>query len=315
MSSLFPYLSLAAAMAIVGSSVVAGKIMIQAFPVCLASALRFALALCLLAPLLFWKEGGLPALSRRSWGVLALQGLCGSFLFTILTLGGLRLASAANAGIITSATPGCMGLLAWGFLKERPTARAASAVALSAVGIAILNLRSGAQPAFGANIQGNAMFLAAVLVESIFLLLRKAVPEKLSPLAAATLVSLFGLAYFTPAALVQAAGFDFTAAPAASWLAVGYSGLFVTVAAYLLWFAGIMRVSAQAAGAMTGVMPVASVTLAWGLLGESPRTGQWVGCLLVMAAILISASGNGRRIAVARNKEKELTGQQGSKSD
>ena len=299
MSVLLPYLSLAAAMAIVGSSVVAGKIMIQTFPVCLASALRFTLALCLLAPLLIWKEGGLPRLSKRSWGVLALQGLCGSFLFTVLTLGGLRFASAANAGIITSATPACMGLIAWVFLKERPTAKTAAAVALSAAGIAILNMRPGAGPGFGAHLMGNAMFLAAVFVESIFLLLRKTVPEKLSPLAAATLVSLFGLAYFAPAALVQAAGFDFAAASVASWLAVAYTGLFVTVAAYLLWFAGIVRVSAQAAGTMTGVMPVAAVALAWGLLGEPLGIGQLAGCLLVMTAILLAATGNGRKSSAA----------------
>jgi drug/metabolite transporter (DMT)-like permease len=312
------YLSLAGAMVIVGSSVVAGKIMIAALPVCLASALRFVLALGVLLPVLFVREGGLPRLSPRSWGVLALQGLTGSFLFTVFTLGGLAYGSAADAGIVTSATPACMGLIAWLFLRERPGLRTMAAIVLSAAGILVLSLRPGEADLSGGGgrLLGTAMFLAAVVVESMFLLLRKAVPEKLSPLAAASVVSLFGLTWFAPFAAVQAYGFDFATVPASSWLAVAYAGLFVTVAAYLLWFAGIVRASAQAAATMTGVMPVAAVTLSALVLGESLGAAQVAGCLLVLAAILLASGAGGREgLRAARFAGRGSGASQASKTD
>ena len=76
------YINLTLAMVIVGSSVVAGKIMVDELPVFLASTLRFILALAILIPILYLREGGLPRLSRRSWIMLGVQSLCGSFLFT-----------------------------------------------------------------------------------------------------------------------------------------------------------------------------------------------------------------------------------------
>lgn len=56
------YVSLATAMAIVGSSVVVGKLMVERIPVFLSSGLRFLLAAIVLLTLLFYIEKGFPAL-------------------------------------------------------------------------------------------------------------------------------------------------------------------------------------------------------------------------------------------------------------
>lgn len=63
------YLKVIAAMTIVGSSVVAGKILIQTMPIFLASELRFLVASLILVPLLIYKEG-IPSLSKRDIVIL-----------------------------------------------------------------------------------------------------------------------------------------------------------------------------------------------------------------------------------------------------
>ncbi len=292
---LHAYVNLALAMVIVGSSVVAGKIMVDGLPLFLASSLRFLLALVLLVPLLYFREGGFPRLSRASRAKLCLQALCGSFLFTVFLLYGLKYTSPATAGIITSTTPACIGLIAWLFLKERPTSRTIKGVALSVLGVLCVNAvgtgGNGAAPLFG-----NLLVLAAVVFESLFLLMRKTVPEPLSPTAAATLVSFYGLLLFLPFGAYEAAHADFAAVPVSAWLSTAYYGVFVTVLAYLFWFAGITRVPAAAAGVFTAVMPVSALALSALVLGEPLTPLHIIGCLCVLGGIYsISRTGVGGR--------------------
>jgi drug/metabolite transporter (DMT)-like permease len=281
------YLYLSLAMVLVGSSVVAGRIMVEELPVYLASALRFALALAILLPLVRVREGGLPRLSRRTWLKLAVQSLCGSFLFTVFLLRGLTLTGPASAGVITSTTPACMGLIAWLFLKDRPSRRVLIGILLSMAGVLAVNLVEGAGPGGAHPVPGNLLVLAAVLFESLFLLIRKTVPEPLSPLAASTVLSLFGLVWFLPMGLVEAARTDLAAISATGWLVVLYYGAFVTVLAYLFWFAGVTRVPPSTAGVFTAVMPVSALALSALALGEPIGWQQLAGCACVLVGIVL----------------------------
>ncbi|NJI50080.1 EamA family transporter, partial [Bacillus subtilis] len=64
-NQLSAYISLGTAMAIVGSSVVVGKLMVERIPVFLSSGLRFLLASVVLLTLLFCIEKGFPALTKK----------------------------------------------------------------------------------------------------------------------------------------------------------------------------------------------------------------------------------------------------------
>lgn len=276
------YLDLAMAMILVGSSVAAGKFMIQELPAHLASALRFACASAIIVPLLLILEG-FPRLSLRSWGILFIQAACGSYLFNIFLLAGLERTTAGAAGIITSTTPACMGITALVILRERLPRAAVAGIALSVAGVMIVNAQSGADMG---DIMGNLLVLCAVIAETFFLLLRKLIPERISPLTVSAVMTVFGLALFTPGAVVQGRGFDFAAVSWASWGTVAYYGLFVTVAAYLFWFSGVQRVGAGTAGIFTAVMPVSALLLSALLLGEDITPSALAGCGLVLAGIV-----------------------------
>jgi drug/metabolite transporter (DMT)-like permease len=132
------YVKVIAAMVIVGSSVVAGKIMVQHIPIFLASEFRFLVASIIFIPLLMIKEG-IPSLDKKDFVILFLQSLTGVFLFSLFMLYGLKFTTAMEAGIITSTLPAMVALLAFFLLKEKLTRNKMIGVLFAILVILILN--------------------------------------------------------------------------------------------------------------------------------------------------------------------------------
>lgn len=287
--------ALAAAMVLVGSSVAVGRVLVAALPIHFASMVRFALAAAVLAPLVVAIEGRFPRLSGRTLAVLLGQALCGSFLFTVCLLYGLKLTGAASAGVVTAATPAVVALMGWLFFRERLSARALTGILATACGIGALH--ASAAPEVGPSpLLGNALVLCAVGFEAVFLLLRRAIDEPLSPLAAAMWVSVLGLTLFLVPGMVEAASLDARMLTPTALAALAYYGLGVTAAAYMLWFYGVVRVDAATAGVATGIMPVAALVFAAGLCGERVGARELAGCAGVLAGILcLAGTGEGKK--------------------
>jgi len=302
-----PCLDLCLAMAIVGSSVVAGKLVVNTLPVGLAMGLRFVLAAALSLPLLYRREGGLPRLSARSWGLLAVQALAGVLAFNWLLLLGLERTSAASAGIVAGATPLTMGLASALFLGERPGWAGWLGIGLAAAGVMALNVVSGSgggsgEGPAGASWLGLGLVLAAVCCETAFLLLRKALREPLSALAGATLMSCLGLVLFAPFAVADALDQGFSSLTPGAWLLVGWYGAGISVAAYLFWFRGVVATPAHVAGVFTAVLPLSALALSALVLGESLQPAQALGCAAVVAGIVLISLRRGRRSPGADNR-------------
>lgn len=283
MTRFVPHLCLSLAMVLVGSSVVAGEILIRHFPIHLGSLLRFAVASAVIVPFWLLREG-FPRMDPRNWAILACQTLCGSVLFTIFVLYGLRWTSPASAGIITSTTPACMGLLAWMLLDERPDRRLTLGILLSVSGIAVINLAGSGGDSENSWL-GNILVTAAVVVESLFLLLRKSISQPLSPLAVSSLVSVLATLFFLPLGMFQAWHFPFTDLAPEAWWCVLYYALAVTILAYLCWFAGVTRVRAGVAGIFTAIMPVSALTFSFLFLNQQITAAHLAGCALALSSI------------------------------
>lgn len=294
-----PCLDLCLAMAIVGSSVAAGKLVVATMPVGLAMGLRFALAAALSLPLLYRREGGLPRLSARSWALLAVQALAGVFAFNWLLLAGLARTSAVSAGVVAGATPLVMGLVSALLFNERPGRAGWLGIALAAAGVMALNVSEAGQGPAGASWAGLGLVLAAVCCETAFLLLRKALREPLSALAGATLMSCLGLVLFAPFAVADALGQGLSSLTPGAWLLIGWYGAGISVAAYLFWFRGVVATPAHVAGVFTGILPLSAVGLSALALGESVGPAQAAGCAAVVAGIALVSRrpGSGRRRA------------------
>ncbi len=281
------YIHLSLAMIIVGSSVVFGRIITEAFPVFLASGLRFALASAILVPLVMRPGRKLPRMPRRDLGLLVLMAFCGQVMFTVFLLLGLRLTSAIEAGLITSTTPAAMALVSLVLLKERLSLRSALGVVLALLGVLVINglLSTGSVEVRPGRIWGNLLICGAVFGEAVFLLLRKSLTPVLSDLALTAALCFLGFLMFLPLAVYQGWGFDFRGVGAREWMAILYFGLVFTVVAYLFWFKGVAKVSGSTAGAFTALMPVSAVVLSNLFLGERFTWVHGLGGVLILAAI------------------------------
>jgi len=286
------YLMLSSAMAIVGSSVVVGKVITMTIPVFVASALRFGLAAAILFVLV--PREGRTRPDRKTLLVLALQALSGAVLFNAFLFYGLRFTGAAEAGIITSTTPALTALLSFLVLGERIGPRKWAALASCVAGILLLTLPGGAGGRGSSPLLGNLLVFGASAGEALFMVLLRMVPRSVKPLAISAWVNLFAFAMTLPLAAAELPGFDPLAAGAAGWVSVLYSAVFLAVIAYLLWFGGAQQVDAGTAALFMGVMPVSGVLLSCLLLGETFRPVHAAGIASVLAALRLgSARGRG----------------------
>jgi len=276
---------LALAMVTVGSTVVASRVIAAGLPPFTAAALRFAIALPIFLAILRWRGQRLPRPDPHDAGLLALQALCGSVGYAVLLVAGLRSTSAADAGVITGCLPAVGAMVGALVLRERLGARLAAAIGLACAGVAAVV----ALPAAGQgrhDFAGDALVLAAVGCEALFLLLNKRLRVPVAPLALSTLMCGLGLALTLVPALFEHAWTQ--PADAAALWGVVYYAVVPTVGGYLLWYAGAARVSAGVASLYTAVLPVSALVLAAVVLHETIVVGQLVGAGCVLAAIAVS---------------------------
>ncbi len=289
--------SLTAAMVIVGSSVPAASIAGSHLPHNVAMELRYLLACLFIVPLCRMREGTLPLPPARDLAVMALQALAGVYGFNLLLLRGLQSTDAASAGIITGTTAAWMAVLSCILFKERPGFLSWSGIGLCVAGVLVVS--GGPMDLAGGSLRGDALVLGAVLAESAFLLLRKGMSAPMTALSATTVMSLMGLALFLPGAVWELAASGMPAITPGDWLLLAYYGLVITVAAYLFWFYGVVRLSGAAAGAFTAIMPVSAVLLSALTLGDDITGRHMAGMLCVPAGLALLSLGAGRSGALS----------------
>jgi len=276
---------LALAMVTVGSTVVASRVIAAGLPPFTATALRLAIALPVFLLILRWRGERLPRPGLHDTVLLILQALCGSVGYAVLLVAGLRTTSAADAGIITGCLPAVGALVGALVLRERIGARVLGAIAMACAGIAAVVIAPrGTKGAH--DIAGDALVLAAVACEALFLLLNKRLRHPPAPLAQSTLMCALGLAMTLVPALFEHARLA-QAAPAAL-LSVVYYALVPTVGGYLLWYAGAARVNAGLASLFTAVLPVSALILAAAVLKEPIGMAQLAGATCVLVAIALA---------------------------
>jgi drug/metabolite transporter (DMT)-like permease len=272
----------AAAMALVGSTVIASKIMSRSLPPFSATALRFAIALPVFLLWMRLTRTPWPRPDRRDLALLVLQAGLGSVGYTVLLLSGVRLAPAASAGVVAGTLPAVTALVAVLVLRERPGRWLLASIALATVGVAAVN-RAGSGAGQGRALLGNLLVLGAVACEALFILLNKRLRAPLPPLPLSALMTAFGLLLSLPFALFEQPWAQ--PVPGSAIAGAAYYALVPTVIGFWLWFAGASRLRGSQAALFTALLPVSAMALAALLLGERIGAAQWGGALCVLLAV------------------------------
>ncbi|HEV2611593.1 MAG TPA: DMT family transporter [Noviherbaspirillum sp.] len=241
-------------------------------------ALRFLLAVALLAPVVWAKRMRLPR--GRVLAGFALMGL----LYTAQSQSyftALLHASSGLVGLLLYVYPVLVTLFALAFGWEKPERRTFVLLAVAVAGIAIT---------LGGNLQGSplgiALGLLAAVVYAVYILIGGRVTRDIQPLAGTLVV--MATAALANGALAIAGGQSLPTG-VSTWLAVGAIALFSTVIAVGALLAGIRHIGPAQASIISTLEPVITLCLGALLLGENVSAGQVVGGVMVLSAVIMLA--------------------------
>ncbi len=272
MNAHFDFLALTA---VWGASFLLIQLAIPDFGAMPTAALRVGIASLFLLPLV-WRRGLLGQL-RRHWRATFLVGIFNSGIPFALYAFALAHLSTGLASILNATTPMFGALVAWAWLKDRPSGSRIAGLAIGFIGVALLashgaGLRPGADPLLA------TWAVLACLMSCLCYGIAASYTKR----------HLAGIPSLVTATGSQLGGLMFLALPASwewpdhlpglqAWSAVAVLGVVCSGVAYVLYFRLIERAGPARALAVTFLIPVAAMTYGLIFLGETP-TAWMVGC-------------------------------------
>lgn len=310
-NKLMAYINLTLAMFISGSAVVVGKVMVQVLPTFLATELGIFIALLILLPLTFLIKKEAIQFDIKTNVVLLVQAICGVLLYRVFAFWGLKFTSATNSGLITSAAPVMVVLLAYFILKERLYFNRVAGILCVFIGVLVINIYTyfSQSPDGAGSIKGNLLIMAAVICEALFSVLSKVKCKPMSALYRTAIITLYAFVCLLPFAIYDGMTYDFMNISISAIICVVYYGVFVSFISYVLWFKGIEKVSASNAGVFTSVVPISSIFLSAVVLKEPILVSHIIGLFFILCGIYISCLNSEGEKTAANVQSKRYTGE------
>ncbi|XLZ68794.1 DMT family transporter [Massilia sp. SR12] len=286
------YLKLIACTLIWGGTFIAGHIVSNALPPLTAAAIRFSIAGALLLVLAWQREGGLPRLSLQQLGATAALGLSGIFLYNFCFFSALGQMEASRSALFIAINPIVTALAAAAVLGERLNWRKWAGIGIAFVGATVLITRGEPLAALHDISQsigvGELMMLGAVTCWAAYTLVGRSALKGLSPIAATTYASLWGLGFLLLAAARELPNVGWTTLGWQVWASVSYLGAFGTVVAFVWWYEGVKALGPARTAVFNNLVPVFGVSLAAVVLGEQVLASMVAGGVLVAAGVTIT---------------------------
>jgi drug/metabolite transporter (DMT)-like permease len=273
-----------AAASIWGGMYVVSKVVLEVIPPYALLSLRLILGAGGLAMILPWAGGF--RVSPRAFIPLFLVGMVGFGISVGLQFVGTKLSTAANASLITSASPVFILLFGIWLLGERATGRRILALSLSTLGVmAVLN---PGELALGAStFWGNLALVGAAITWGLYSVLIRKVSKQAGMVQISIIAFLGGL----PVSLAMTASELGQIEPARITfgviLGVLYLGLVSTALAMYLWNKSLELLEAGVVSLLFFAQPVVGVSLGAILLHEPLGLHFMVGAALIAGGLLL----------------------------
>jgi drug/metabolite transporter (DMT)-like permease len=296
------------AFTLAGTSVIAGRFVSGKLGVFTIAASSLFFALLYLLPVYYQKiKQAIITLTPKGYLFLAVQALCGIFLFRMFMLRGLNFTSSSEAGILTSATPAITAVLAMVFLKEQAGFKKITGIVMTMLGVLLIQgLLAPGSALSMSHITGNMLVLYAAACEALFNTLSRAFVlkgaksslPKVEPPVQTAIVSFLALLFCLIPAMAEQPVQRLCAISLTDWLALVWYGLFVTALAFIYWYEGIRRCGAMTAAAFSGMMPFTSALLSVVILHERLDLMMFAGGLMILGGMVLLGLRTGREKAV-----------------
>lgn len=291
--SLHGLLFLVLAQIMVGVNIVFSKYVLSSLPVLFILAMRFTLATITLLPL-HWLTPArkisiatyFSQLKPRDWIFIITQALSAGIFFNVLMLWGLNYTDANVAGIITSALPAIIAVMSWLVLGEKISGKKMVCVFFATLGLIVIACDKLAGVQVSHSFIGDTLVLLSLLPEATYYILCKMHTNSLPVfLLSAFMNGVNAVLLWFILLLSSWSGLSISFTDWTILVILGSSsGLF-----YVFWYFGYKQVDGVMASLSTAIMPVATVIIAWLLLGEQLTLWQSVGMGMVLFSIAMYA--------------------------
>jgi len=218
-----------------------------------------------------------------------LAGFLGAFVNIAAFFIGLRFAPSINASIISSAGPIFLIFASFIFLKEKFRRKLIIGALVGLLGILLIIL----EPIFSSqpnlNFFGNMLFFVAMLGSLGHTIIGRELVKKYNPIGVTFWIFLVAALCFAPLAVNENLSHSFIATLNFNVIfAIIYGALFSSTLSYFLLFWALKYMPAAETGVFLYLDPIATIIVAFFLLGEKPDTLYIVGSAFVFLGIYIA---------------------------
>ncbi len=275
-----------AAASIWGGMYVVSKIVLDIIPPFALLSSRLILGVLCLGIIVLC-TGGLRG-TRRQLREVFLIGVVGYGISLGFQFVGTKLSTAANAALVTSASPAFIMLFGAWLLKERVTLLQVFALIMATAGVvAIVN--PGRAVEASQVFWGNLALIGASLTWGLYSVLVRRASGALSTLEISTIAFLGGLPISLPISAWESVTVGFGEITIPVILGVLYLGIISTALAMYLWNKSLALLNASIVSLLFFAQPVVGAGLGAWFLGEELNLGFWIGAILIAAGLLTSA--------------------------
>jgi drug/metabolite transporter (DMT)-like permease len=270
----------------IGMNIVLSKGLIDHINPTIILAIRFSVASIFMSLLLLGSSDPTRFklnLSKADWMALLAKGLGAGILFNFVMLSGLYFTNANSAGLITSLLPAIVICLNVMFFKQKLTKKMLTAIVISVAGLVLINL--GALSGNTKNaLLGNLLVLLALVPEGLYYAISKFHPVKINTLLKVLLLNALNLPFLCLIIIFIPAS-NWSVITLHDWMLISTIGL-TTGLFFIFWQKGVQHIDTTHAALSTAFMPLATVILAWIILGETLSITKLLGMLLVILSII-----------------------------
>lgn len=230
---------------------------------------------------------------RAAWRAAA-TGLLEPGLAYAVAVPGLALTSATHAAIISAVEPAMIVVIVWAAFGERAGRAVLVATALAIGGVILVTGGDGGDGT--ASFVGDGLLALGTLLAAIYVTASSRIVGTIDPLPLAALQQSVGLVLIVallPLALLSGLESLPPSVPPLVLLGAIASGLAQYSLPFWLYLTGLRSVPANVASLPLALTPVFGVTGALVLLGERMAPAQWLGCAVVIGAVVAIARRRG----------------------
>jgi len=268
---------------------VAGKIALRTLDPITLTCLRLQLAALIMLAIYFSRGERQPLKLADAWpflylgflGVVVNQGL-----FTV----GLNFTTSDHSAVIIAVGPIIILVLARALKLEALTAAKIVGMAISFVGVYLLETEHGS-PAHSPFLFGDLITFGGVIGFSAYAVLGKRVAAQYDAIAMNTFNCVAAALLLLPLTIRQIIHLDWHSVALSGWLGMIYMAVGSSVGAYTIFYWVLRYMTASRVGAVSYFQPIVVILLSMAFLGERPSRMLLEGTALVLIGVFLAERG------------------------